>query len=216
MTPVMLQKQNLAKPARCSIVDWQVPTRDLDYTLWNPRLCIMFKECPLECSIISPLPPTQLVGTKKWLIERYEIVCDVTAHVTQRSCLKQWILKNGKAGPKQLVLSIWNHRGDKFPLPPVIIRHYFVRCRRNNMWMKILSHAPCSWSFFVSPSVWQYVYSSWFKYFTPPQPIEAVTQRCSEKFSKIHQENICARVSFLIKLQASAWHRRFPMNFTKL
>ena len=127
MTPVMLQKQNLAKPARCSIVDWQVPTRDLDYTLWNPRLCIMFKECPLECSIINPLPPTQLVGTKKWLIERYEIVCDVTAHVTQRSCLKQWILKNGKAGPKQLVLSIWNHRGHKFPLPPVIIRHYFVR-----------------------------------------------------------------------------------------
>ena len=141
MTPVMLQKQNLAKPARCSIVDWQVPTRDLDYTLWNPRLCIMFKECPLECSIISPLPPTQLVGTKKWLIERYEIVCDVTAHVTQRSCLKQWILKNGKAGPKQLVLSIWNHRGDKFPLPPVIIRHYFVRD---------VVETICEWRYIVS------------------------------------------------------------------
>ena len=58
---------------------------------------------------------------------------------------------------------------------------------------------------------------------------EAVTQRCSvEKvfleISQNSQENTCARVFFLIKLQASGlqpylkkrhWHRCFPANFAK-
>ena len=52
---------------------------------------------------------------------------------------------------------------------------------------------------------------------------EAVTRRCSVKkvFLDIlqnSQENSCARVSFLIKLQVSGlqlWHRCFPLNFTK-
>ena len=56
---------------------------------------------------------------------------------------------------------------------------------------------------------------------------EALAQRCSLKkafleISQNLQENTCARVSFLIKLQASAillktrlWHRCFPVNFTK-
>ena len=46
---------------------------------------------------------------------------------------------------------------------------------------------------------------------------EAVAQTCSIKkvFLKISlnlQENICARVSFSIKLQA-LWHRCYPVNF---
>ena len=56
---------------------------------------------------------------------------------------------------------------------------------------------------------------------------EAVARRCSVKkvfleISQNSQENTCARVSFLIKLQASGllkkrfWHRCFPVNFTKL
>ena len=57
---------------------------------------------------------------------------------------------------------------------------------------------------------------------------EAVVRRCSVKkvFLKISQnsqENTCARVSFLIKLQAPSatllkkrlWHRCFPVNFVK-
>ena len=60
-----------------------------------------------------------------------------------------------------------------------------------------------------------------------PAKTEAVFQRCSIKklFSEISQnsqENICARVSFLIKLQTSAtllkrrlWRRCFPVNFAK-
>ena len=67
---------------------------------------------------------------------------------------------------------------------------------------------------------------------------EAVAQRCSVKKvflenSQNSQENTCARVSFLIKLQASAcnfikketqpatllkkrlWHRCFPVNYAK-
>ena len=56
---------------------------------------------------------------------------------------------------------------------------------------------------------------------------EAVVQRCSIKkvFLEIlqnSQENTCARVSFLIKLQGPAallkkrlWHRCFPVNFAK-
>ena len=55
---------------------------------------------------------------------------------------------------------------------------------------------------------------------------EAVVRRCSVKkvFLKISdnsQENTRARVSFLIKLQASGllkkrlWHRCFPVNFAK-
>ena len=54
---------------------------------------------------------------------------------------------------------------------------------------------------------------------------EAVAQRCSVKkvFLEIlqnSQENTCARVSFLIKLQATLlkkrlWHRSFPVNFAK-
>ena len=60
---------------------------------------------------------------------------------------------------------------------------------------------------------------------------EAVVQRCSVKnvfleISQNSQENTCARVSFLIKLQASGlrpatllkkrlWHRRFPVKFAK-
>ena len=58
---------------------------------------------------------------------------------------------------------------------------------------------------------------------------EAVAQRCSVKkafieISQNSQENICARVSFLTKWQASGlqlyfknglWHRCFPVNFAK-
>ena len=55
---------------------------------------------------------------------------------------------------------------------------------------------------------------------------EAVVQRCSVKkvfleISQNSQENTCARVSFLIKLQAATllkkrlWHRCFPVNFVK-
>ena len=56
---------------------------------------------------------------------------------------------------------------------------------------------------------------------------EAVVQKCSVKkvFLEIFQnsqENTCARVSFLIKLQACVtllkkrlWHRCFPVNFAK-
>ena len=60
---------------------------------------------------------------------------------------------------------------------------------------------------------------------------EAVVQSCSVKkvfleISQNSQENTCARVSFLIKLQASGlspttllkkrlWHRCFPVNFVK-
>ena len=58
---------------------------------------------------------------------------------------------------------------------------------------------------------------------------EAVVRRCSVKkmFLKISQnfqENICARVSFLIKLRGlraatllkkKLWHKCFPMNFAK-
>ena len=52
--------------------------------------------------------------------------------------------------------------------------------------------------------------------------IEAVIQRCSMKkvFLKIlqnSQENTCARVSFLIKLQLKKrlWRRCFPVNIAK-
>ena len=52
--------------------------------------------------------------------------------------------------------------------------------------------------------------------------IEAVIQKCSVKkmFLKIlqnSQENPCARVSFLIKLQLkkTLWHRCFPVNIAK-
>ena len=78
----------------------------------------------------QPSPPNSIGRYQKmahWEVWNCLKFSDVTAHVTQRSCLKQWTLKNGKAGPKQLVLSMWNHRGHKFPLPPVSIRHYFVR-----------------------------------------------------------------------------------------
>ena len=60
---------------------------------------------------------------------------------------------------------------------------------------------------------------------------EAVAQRCSVKkvflgISQNSQENTCARISFLIKLQASGlrlstllkkrfWHWCFPVNFAK-
>ena len=55
---------------------------------------------------------------------------------------------------------------------------------------------------------------------------EAVTQKCFVKnvFLEIlqnSQENMCARVSFLKKLQARGlqkkrlWHRCFPVNFVK-
>ena len=60
---------------------------------------------------------------------------------------------------------------------------------------------------------------------------EAIVQTCSVKMvfleiSQNFQENTCARVSFLIKLQASGlrpatllkkslWHRYFPGNFVK-
>ena len=61
------------------------------------------------------------------------------------------------------------------------------------------------------------------------QNTEAVVQRCSVKkvfleISQNSQENICTRVSFLIKLQASdpatllkkrLWHRCFPVSFLK-
>ena len=58
------------------------------------------------------------------------------------------------------------------------------------------------------------------------QRAEAVARRCSVRkvFLKISQnslENTCARVSFLIKLQASGlfkkwlWHRYFSVNFAK-
>ena len=55
------------------------------------------------------------------------------------------------------------------------------------------------------------------------QVLEAVVHRYSVKnvFLEIWynwQENICARVSFLIKLQASGlhWHTCFPVNFVQL
>ena len=56
---------------------------------------------------------------------------------------------------------------------------------------------------------------------------EAVVRRCSVgkvflEISENSQENTCARVSFLIKLQRPAtllkkrlWHRCFPVNFAK-
>ena len=63
------------------------------------------------------------------------------------------------------------------------------------------------------------------------ETIEAVVQRCSVKkmfleISQNSQENLCSRVSFLIKLQASGhrpatlskkrlWHRCLPVNFVK-
>ena len=58
------------------------------------------------------------------------------------------------------------------------------------------------------------------------QRAEAVARRCSVRkvFLKISQnslENTCARVSFLVKLQASGlfkkwlWHRHFSVNFAK-
>ena len=60
------------------------------------------------------------------------------------------------------------------------------------------------------------------------QDIEAVAQRCSVKkvFSEVwqnSQKNTCARVSFLIKMQAPPvallknrlWHRCFPVSFVK-
>ena len=61
-----------------------------------------------------------------------------------------------------------------------------------------------------------------------PIPTEAATKGVLSKevlleISQNSQENICARVPFLIKLQASfrpaallkkrIWHRRFPVNF---
>ena len=58
--------------------------------------------------------------------------------------------------------------------------------------------------------------------------VEAAVRRCSVKkvfleISQNSQENTCARVSFLIKLQAwpatllkkRLWHRCFPVNFAK-
>ena len=58
--------------------------------------------------------------------------------------------------------------------------------------------------------------------------VKAAGQRCSVKkvfleISQNSQKNNCARVSFLIKLQAEAWnfikkrlaHRCFPVNFAK-
>ena len=47
---------------------------------------------------------------------------------------------------------------------------------------------------------------------------EEVVQRCSAKkvfleISQNSQQSTCARVSFLIKLQA--WHMCFPVNFVK-
>ena len=53
---------------------------------------------------------------------------------------------------------------------------------------------------------------------------EPAAQRCSVKkvFLKVSQnsqENTCARVSFLTKMQVSAkrlWHRYFPVNFVKI
>ena len=50
---------------------------------------------------------------------------------------------------------------------------------------------------------------------------EAATQRCSvnKVFLEISQnsrENTCAKLSFLIKFQASGLHRCFPVNFAKL
>ena len=61
------------------------------------------------------------------------------------------------------------------------------------------------------------------------RPWEAVAQRCSVKkvfllISQNSQENTCARVSFLIKLQTRGlqlyqkkriWHSCFPVNFAK-
>ena len=52
---------------------------------------------------------------------------------------------------------------------------------------------------------------------------EAVSWRCSVKnvflkISQSSQENTCGRLSYLIKIQASAqilWHRYFPVNFAK-
>ena len=61
-----------------------------------------------------------------------------------------------------------------------------------------------------------------------PKSLEGVVQRCSVKkvfleISQNSQENTCASVSFLIKLQAvpatllkkRPWHRCFPVNFLK-
>ena len=52
--------------------------------------------------------------------------------------------------------------------------------------------------------------------------IETVAQRCSVKMvfleiSQNSQENICVRVSFLIKsfLNKRLWHWCFPVNFAK-
>ena len=67
------------------------------------------------------------------------------------------------------------------------------------------------------------------EFFTKIINIEAVVRRCSVKklfleISQKSQENTCARVPFLIKLQAPPatllkkrlWHRSFPVNFAKL
>ena len=71
-------------------------------------------------------------------------------------------------------------------------------------------------------------YLSWQNTYPNLKTTEAVFWRCSvEKVfievSQNSQENTCARVSFLIKLQASLqlyekkslWHRCFPVNFAK-
>ena len=52
------------------------------------------------------------------------------------------------------------------------------------------------------------------------EDIEAATSGALQetvflKISQNSQENACARVSFLIKLQASAWHSCFPVSFAK-
>ena len=66
----------------------------------------------------------------------------------------------------------------------------------------------------------KYSCGSWFILWSLIYFTKAVTQKCSVKkvFCKISQENTCARVSFLIKLQISdlrLWHRCFPVNFVK-
>ena len=59
-----------------------------------------------------------------------------------------------------------------------------------------------------------------YVYKQPPEVF--CKKRCSQKFLQKSQENTCARVSFLMRLQASAcnfikndWHRCFPVNFAK-
>ena len=59
----------------------------------------------------------------------------------------------------------------------------------------------------------QLICAKWLK--PQKQPPEVFCKKVVLEISQNSKENTCARDSFLIKLQAGHWHRRFPMNFAK-